>query len=177
MWNARGLGGKRAFLFLQQLVADLKPLMLFVSESKVSCKRAYAWLNVLNFNGVLGYDPVGTKGGLLFFWKNCVNINLRSFSANHIDVSVAWESLCWRFTGVYAPPIPEDRMVFWDLLIKLHSLKTNQHEPWLIGGDFNDFLFESEKLGGNKRRGPCANMFRECCHKIGVLDITTSGPK
>lgn len=67
IWNARGLGGRRAFLKLQQLVSDLRPLILFVSESKVTCKRAYCWLHVLNFHGVVGVDPIGSRGGLLLF--------------------------------------------------------------------------------------------------------------
>lgn len=63
VWNARGLGGNRAFIMLKQLVAELKPLVLFVSESKIHCNRAYNWLHALNFVGVVGSNPVGTKGG------------------------------------------------------------------------------------------------------------------
>lgn len=121
--------------------------MLFISESKISCKRAYNWLNELNFNGVVGCDPNGTKGGLLFFRNKSVDITLRSFSSSHIDLSVVWKSISWRFTGVYAPPVPEDRLAFWDLLHKLFKLRRQHNEPWLIGGDFNDILYDSEKKG------------------------------
>lgn len=92
-WNAWGLGGKRAFFLLQHLVAELKPLMLFICKSKISCKRAYYWLNALNFCGVVGSDPIGTKEDLLFFWNKNVDVFLCSFSVNHINVSIVWESI------------------------------------------------------------------------------------
>lgn len=149
VWNARGLGGYRAFLLLKQLVADLKPLILFISESKVTCNCAYHWLNALSFAGVVGVDPQGTRGGLLLFWNKSVNVTLRSFSFSHIDASLSWESCLWRFTGCYAPSCSGERFAFWDLLLKLSTLKQSKNEPWILGGDFNDTLFESEKQGGN----------------------------
>lgn len=102
IWNARGLGDYCAFLLLKQLVAELKPLALFISETKIFCNRAYRWLNALNFTGVVGVDLRGTRGGLLLFWNKNVEVNLRSFSLSHIDVSITWESILWRFTGCYA---------------------------------------------------------------------------
>lgn len=175
-WNARGLGGKRAFLLLQHLVAVLKPLVLFVSESKISCKLAYNWLNALNFHGVVGSEPQGSKGGLLLFWNKNVDVSLRSFSSNHVDVSVSWKNLFWRFTGCYAPPTLSERSTFWDLLIKLHSLRTDNNERWVIGGDFNEVLFCSEKSGGCSRSDSRIKNFSECCHLIGVNNLKTLGP-
>lgn len=130
--NARGLGGNRAFLLLRQLVADLKPLILFICESKIHCNRAYKWLSALNFYGVVGANPIGTKGGLLLFWNKNVDVSLHSFFSNHIDDSINWESLHWRFTGCYAPAKPEERVAFWDLLIKLWKLRQADDEPWVI---------------------------------------------
>lgn len=52
----------RAFLLLQQLTIDLKPLLLFMSESKISCKTAHSWLASLNFDSIFGVDANGSKG-------------------------------------------------------------------------------------------------------------------
>lgn len=76
---------------------------------------------------------------------------------------------------VYMPPIPEKRPAFWDSLHKLYKLRNHLNKPWLVGGDFNDILFDSEKMGGNKRRGPCINNFRNCCHNLGIFDIKAMG--
>lgn len=175
VWNARGLGGRRAFLFLQQLVAELRPLVLFVSESKVSCNRAYQWLSALNFHGVIGSDPRGSRGGLLLFWNKNVDVYLRSYSFNHINVYVCWNEVKWCFTGCYAPSNPYDRIAFWDLLLKLNCLRGDINEPWLLGGDFNEIRFESEKTGGNKWREPRVNNFSNCCQSIGLQDVKWVG--
>lgn len=129
IWNARGLGGRRAFLLLQQLVVDLKPLLLFVSEARISTRTACNWLSLLNFNSVFGVDPKGTKGGLLLFWNKEMDVSLRSYSSNHIDVNICWLSIVWRFNGCYAPPVFEDRQAFWELLLKLFKLRNNHSEP------------------------------------------------
>lgn len=178
MWNARRLGSRRAFLLLQQLVEELRPLLLFVAETKVSSKIARTWLSGLRFNYVFGVDSNGTKGGLLLFWSNKLNVSLRSYSHSHIDVNIFWESLNWRFTGCYAPSTPNERMAFWSLLIKLHKLINSDNEKWLLGGDFNDIMFDSEKKGGNNKRSTYTgdNLYC-CCTHIKVKNVTTIGPK
>lgn len=93
VWNARGLGGRRACLMLQHMVAEIKPSVLFICESKVPCKIASKWTSSLNFVGCLGVDPSGTKGGLLLYWNSNVNVVLRSYSMSHIDVNVCWVDL------------------------------------------------------------------------------------
>ncbi|KAL8473801.1 hypothetical protein ACS0TY_030599 [Phlomoides rotata] len=176
-WNARGLGGRRAFLLLQQLVVDIKPCMLFISETKVRSSTASRWLSSLNFSGVLGVDPRGSRGGLLLFWGNNINVSLRSYSFSHIDVTVAWESLNWRFTGCYAPSNAGERKPFWDLLRKLNSLKSDLNEKWILGGDFNEIMFPSEKLGGSRKNNSSTQNFLSCLKDIGVTNVKTLGPK
>lgn len=177
IWNARGLGCKRAFLLLQQLVADLRPLLLFVCESKIPCKTANWWLSSLHFDHVFGVDAKGSKGGLLLFWNNKIDVSLHSYSLSHIDVSVVWESINWRFTGCYAPSIPEERLAFWELLFKQYKRRNNDCELWLLGDDFNDIMFDSEKRGGiKKKRGSTNNLYNYCKH-IKVYNVTTIGPK
>lgn len=50
------------------------------------------------------------------------------------------------------PPNLKEMRAFWELIQKLHTLRQGSNEPWLIGGDFNDTLFELEKQGGIKKR-------------------------
>lgn len=88
VWNARGLGCRCVFRYLQQLVANLKPLLLFVSKSRITCKTVRTWIHLLNFNSVFGVDPVGSRGGLLLFWSNKIDVTLHSYSFSHIDVYV-----------------------------------------------------------------------------------------
>lgn len=46
----------------------------------------------------------------------------------------------------------------------------------LGGGDFNEVLFDSEKIGGRRMCGSMLMNFPECCHSIGVQSIRNTGP-
>ncbi|KAL0344528.1 UNVERIFIED_CONTAM: hypothetical protein Sradi_4284100 [Sesamum radiatum] len=48
----------------------------------------------------------GKSGGLAVLWVKSVNVQLQSYSQNHIDLSVQLENSqdCWRFTGIYGEP-------------------------------------------------------------------------
>lgn len=74
-------------------MADIRPLLLFVSESKITSKTVRTWLHLLNFNSVFCVDPVGSRGSLLLFWSNKIDVTLHSYSFSHIDVIVDWESI------------------------------------------------------------------------------------
>lgn len=108
-------------------------------------------MNALNFHGIVGSDPKGSKGGLLLFCNKNVDVSLRSFSSNPVDVFVAWNSLNWCFTGCYTPTTLAERSDFRDLLIKHHSLRFDNNESWVIAGNFNEVLYNSEKTGGCSR--------------------------
>lgn len=126
--------GKRALILLKQLVDDLRPLLLFVCEFKVNGKVARTWLAELHFDSVFAIDARGSNGGLLLFWSNKINVSLCSYSVNHIDVNVCWESVNWRFTRCYAPSVSEERVALWELLCKLYNLRIDESERWLLGG-------------------------------------------
>lgn len=148
VWNARGLGNQCAFKSLQRLVKDHNPSLLFISESKVPSSRGNSWKVLLNFKGFIGVDAVGKSGGLLFFWNDSINVSLCSYSVGHIDCFVSMNDLIWRFTGFYGNPCSHLRKHSWDLLRKLHAQPFVGVDAWVIGGDFNEIFFQSEKKGG-----------------------------
>lgn len=52
----------------------------------------------------------------------------------------------WLLSAIYASPRLSKRRLLWDNLetvTGLHSL------PWVIAGDFNKFLMNGDKFGGN----------------------------
>ncbi|KAL8465084.1 hypothetical protein ACS0TY_034544 [Phlomoides rotata] len=100
VWNARGLGGRRAFLNLQRHVSINQPMFVFISETKVSNRIGCQWARSLNYTGCFCVDPKGRSGGLLLMWNDKVDIHLRSFSPGHIDCAVSFNGHNWRFTGL-----------------------------------------------------------------------------
>ncbi|KAL8475066.1 hypothetical protein ACS0TY_031475 [Phlomoides rotata] len=177
VWNARGLGGRRAFLNLKRLVTDNKPCFMFISESKISSNVARRWANLLFFTGCISVDPRGRSGGLILFWNETVYVSLRSFTCGHIDCSILGSNLSWRFTGFYGNPAQHLRKFSWGLLRRLARLASYPDEPWLIGGDFNEIKGLTEKKGGGSRSFSQITAFVEVLDELGMRDLPSSGPK
>lgn len=64
-------------------------------------------------------------------------------------------------TGCYAPPVPAESKIFRELLYKLYSLRLDKYEKRVIGGDFNEIWFASEKKGENTKRDYYSANFRD----------------
>lgn len=105
----------------------------------------------LNYDRLFVVPSHGRGGGLCVFWKDEANLQLRSYSQNHIDmeVRVVGEAVQWRFTFFYGFPAVRDRHKSWQLLDTIGGTVTG---PWLCIGDFNEILQSNEQEGGNMRR-------------------------
>lgn len=80
-------------------------------------------------------------------WRNKEEAQLLSFSKNHVDVLVdirGWHK--FRLTGIYGEPNRAKREETWDLL---RSLNTMEDIPWVLIGDMNNVLKQTDKRGGN----------------------------
>ncbi|PPR87540.1 hypothetical protein GOBAR_AA33138 [Gossypium barbadense] len=108
--------------------------------------------------GCLAVNACGKSGGLVMMWKEGTNFEVKSYSSNHIDSLIRVENdNPIRFTGFYGNADPTKRKSSWDMLRRAGSLVK---EKWIIGGDFNAILDNSEKEGG--RRKPQALMDEFC---------------
>lgn len=95
---------------------------------------------------MLVVDAQGHRGGLVLLWTDHVDIEVTSYSQNHIDASVVLDagSPKWCFTGIYSFPEWQRRQESSNMLRTLIGLSTL---PWIVMGDFNDLLNQSEKQG------------------------------
>ncbi|KAL8525789.1 hypothetical protein ACS0TY_015142 [Phlomoides rotata] len=177
VWNARGLGGRRAFLNLQCLVDESKPCFIFIYESKICSTVASRWASLLHFSSCFCVDPRGRSGGLIIMWNESVSVSLRSYSNGHIDCSIQDYNSSWRFTGFYGNPAHQLRKFSWDLLRRLLGLSSSPSEPWLIGGDFNEIKCNSEKKGGGRRALNLMADFDDVLDELGMRELITLGPK
>ena len=87
---------------------------------------------------------VGQKGGLALLWAREVDLEIKSYSQNHIDAIINEEehSFKWRLTGFYGHPKTHQRYESWHLLAFLN----NQLQlPWLCLREFNEILSNTEK--------------------------------
>ena len=102
--------------------------------------------NRLVFANGLCVPCVGQSGGLALLWTREVDIEIKSYSKNHIDAVVKEQgsNFCWRLTSFYRHPETHRRYELWHLLAFLNS---QFQLPWLCLGDFNEILSITEKKG------------------------------
>ncbi|KAK6141496.1 hypothetical protein DH2020_024763 [Rehmannia glutinosa] len=151
VWNARGLGNPRAFGELRHLVKERKPSLLFLSETRMVEHRSRHWRDLLGFVGHFVVNCQGKSGGLMLLWNQTMSVSVKSFSQGHIDCIVHEDNKVWRFIGFYGNPEASMRKFSWDLLKRLSSIREIKELPWLVGGDFNEICYDSEKKGGRLR--------------------------
>jgi hypothetical protein len=126
----------------------------------------------LGFSNGVAVDCIGRSGGLGLWWRDGVDVTVRPWSQNYIDVVIKFEGKEWRFTGVYGEPKTELRARTWEAL---RYLRAQDDRPWLCAGDFNEILRAEEQLGGNPRSERQMTAFRDCLMDCNLSDIGFSG--
>ncbi|CAL9232043.1 unnamed protein product [Arabidopsis halleri] len=116
--------------------------------------------------------PQGLSGGLALFWKDSVELSVLSSSLNYIDTSLTYHGKLSNITLIYGEPQQDLRNVFWD---NLSLLFAERDTTWLITGDLNDLLDNSEKRGGPSRCESSFIPFRNFVSMNGLLDLQHSG--
>ena len=84
------------------------------------------------------------KGGLALLWAREVDLEIKSYSQNHVDAVIndMDKSFKWRLTGFYGHLETHRRYESWHLLAFLN----NQLQlPWLCLREFNEILSNTEK--------------------------------
>lgn len=84
----RGLRNHNIFLALRDLVCTHSPSFVFLSETRVTQRRA-EWIQVrLGFKGCFTVDRVRSGGGLILFRLDSVSMTIRPFSVGYIDTVI-----------------------------------------------------------------------------------------
>ena len=173
-WNCRGLGNPRSIKALHVMVQRWKPDIVFLMETKSKVKHMERIKNRVGFANGLIVPSRGRNGGVALFWTREINLEIKSFSGNHIDAFVreADNSSIWRITGFYGHLETHKMYESWRLLSFLHS----QYQlPWLCLGDFNEILSMHEKAGGLVRPQQQMDGFRNIVNFCDFSDLGYCG--
>lgn len=162
----------RAFHILIDLLRVRQPLVVFLSETKCGEEITERIKRSCGFQGCLTVRSAGAKGGLCLLWKREVNVRVISYSLNHIDSEIRWENKNWRFTGIYGFLEGNKKVLTWNLLRTLYN---GDDSPWLVGGDFNEILCESEKSGSISRDRGSIGKLKEALDDCNLKDIDFKG--
>ena len=169
VWNCRGLGNPCTGKELGDLVRAKDPSVVFIAETWADKARLKVLKNTLLFDEMFVVPRINRGGGLVLFWKNSIKVSVKTSSRNHIDSIIGEGSVgAWRFTGFYGEPVTHIRHESWELL---QSLNRSFNLPWLVAGDFNEIISNSEKKGGNNRSYAQMQRFREALDACSFMDL------
>nr|XP_023878431.1 uncharacterized protein LOC111990897 [Quercus suber] len=162
---------------VMDLVDWHRPLIMMIIETRMSGARADEIIETLPFDGVVMADTIGFAGGIWVLWhSDLVQVDVLASTEQEIHALIRVRSLnfIWILSAIYASPRFAKRCLLWDnlkMLASLHNL------PWSLMGDFNEVLFEDEKLGGNVICQRRARAIQECMDACQMMDLGFSGPK
>ncbi|KAK9750299.1 hypothetical protein RND81_02G185500 [Saponaria officinalis] len=125
---------------------------------------------LVDYEGVFR-DSIGRKAGVAIIWRRGLRVKHISSSAHHVDVEVKglFSENVWRLTGFYGWAERDEKELSWKLLKDIKPLSTL---PWMVIGDFNQILFETEKREAYVPRAQREmDDFREAIDYCGLMDI------
>lgn len=174
-WNCRGLGKPRTIRLLKEITQQIKPNIIFLTETLAKQNKVQELCKQINYAGYWVVEAQGHSGGLALLWKNEGSCHIRSSGTNFIDFEVENEQVGrWRYTGYYGCSERSRRRISWDIL---RGLAGESSLPWCILGDFNDMLVEGEKKGGRKQPIGLLTGFRKAINDCGLVDLGFVGEK
>lgn len=168
-WNCRGLTNSRAIRFLRDIVTQVRPSFIFLSETKVKKAQVEKVCKVVEFSSCFNIDAEGIGVGLALLWKNECDILIRDSCLNYIDFEVNIAQVGrWRYTGYYGYPERDRRHESWTML---RNLAGNSNLPWCIIGDFNDIMFAEEKQENVPHPRSLMQGFTEAINDCRLIDL------
>lgn len=169
VWNCHRLGNLRTGKELERMVRAKNPSAMFLAEIWADEARLKAVQRDLNFDNLFFVERNNKGGGLALYWSNSINLNVESYSKNHIDAIInKGAGDAWRFIGFYGEPVTHKRHKSWDMLRQLNN---RFKLPWLCSGNFNEIVKSSEKLGGSCRSHAQMQLFRDVIDECGFIDL------
>ncbi|KAL4298005.1 hypothetical protein GQ457_12G013580 [Hibiscus cannabinus] len=166
-WNCRGLGSPATVQSLGSFIAQHDPNLVFLCETRLKQSSSSRIQHALNMNGCFVVDYGNGCTGLMILWNRKINVSLLSYSSIHIDVNVASDSGSFHFSGLHGHCVDKNKHLTWSTIDRLRSSSTL---PWLVGGDINEILCHSEKVGGRRKLLGFLDTFRDCLDRNHLID-------
>ncbi|KAK8351680.1 hypothetical protein V6Z11_A05G048900 [Gossypium hirsutum] len=168
-WNCRGVGNPATVRELKQLLVANVPDIVFLCETKINSNGFHRIRSLCRMEGCLAMDSDGKSGGLALLWRDGINVSIQNYSKFHIDSLVRLEDdVVLRFTGFYGQSDPSSRLQAWNMLRRVHC---SVNEGWIIGGDFNAILNDSEKEGGQRKPNVLMEEFSNILEELKLVDV------
>lgn len=147
-WNCRGIGNPRAERALSRLIFKQDPDLVFLMETRKKKGEMQVVGRKIGYKQMIAVDCREGKqrgGGIALLWKETINIDLISYSMNHVLAILKEDGhIPVYVTGFYGHPEEHNKCKSWELLRTIHEVARG---PWVCFGDFNAIVSNSEKKG------------------------------
>lgn len=177
IWNCKGVFKPK----FKQMVIDLinwhNPVVMVITKTKVSGYRDEEVIKGLPFDGFAMLETLGFAGGIWLLWKSSmVQVEVLSLTEQEIHVLLQVQSLpsSWLLSAIYDSPKFKNMCIMWE---NLKTISDHHDLSWILIGDFNEVLDESEKFGGNSLSVRKFREYREYMDHCSLLDLGFLGPK
>lgn len=175
-WNCRGLGSATLVRALFGLIRKYRPSIIFLSETKMKGYRLDGLRRRMKYVRSFNVERVGLAGGLSLWWNEFVEVDTVDASSSFIDARCrdVERQLSFRFTGVYGTLYWAAKSKFWKGMQRDFSPSSL---PWICGGDFNDYIWDWEKVGGAEVSPHRSRYLGEFMNCMELLEVESCGPK
>ncbi|GLU11862.1 hypothetical protein SLE2022_285820 [Rubroshorea leprosula] len=182
-WNCRGVAKHNFHSSAMDLKRTHNPAIMLVVETKLSGEDARSQAASLGFAKSFVVNSNGLAGGLWLLWDDAaVVVDIVSYSDQAIHAII---KVCnnpsfptdwflsgiygdWFLSGIYGRPQIATRALLWN---ELSTIAENISMPWMMIGDFNDVLDQSEKFGGNRICQARVQFYLECMNNCNMIDL------
>ncbi|KAI7994851.1 hypothetical protein LOK49_LG11G00261 [Camellia lanceoleosa] len=159
------------------------PDLIVLLETKVEFSSMGIFFNEMGFTTSAHVDPIGRSGGISMIWNpSTVNVRVTEASSQLITTRISRQNYSdLVLSTVYASPNNSKRNELWQ---DLETLSQTMDEPWLLVGDFNDFVAQSEKrsLFGTQSQSQSQDQrrsrkFIDRMNSCNLMDLGCTGPR
>ena len=171
-WNCQGMGSNPTVRRLREISLTIFPDIMFLMETKNQDAKVLQLVDWMGYGHHFTVPPQGRSGGLALFWKRGINLEILLSSPNLIDAQLKFQNQVLFISFIYGRPQSENRAEFWE---SISLLGENRISPWLITGDLNYTLDNTEKVGGPARCEGSFIPFRSFVAQNGLWDVKHSG--
>lgn len=144
---------------------------MFLMETKRKDEDVFKMYRGSEFTNHFIVPPEGLSGGLTLSWKDNVDVDVLLASPNVIDTKITFNGKTFSVSYIYGAPQSENRPNFWREILEIGRTRDT---AWVLTGDFNDLLDNSENVGGPLRWEGSFLAFRSFVAQNGLWDLQFS---
>lgn len=173
-WNCQGLGNPLTVQHFRALVAQERPDLVFIMETKNQNNVVERIRKRTPFKISFTIELVGITGGLVLMWDEEVHVEVEGGFRELINIRCKDLSCgdIMRISFLHAPTIFQERLRLW------RQVKDSNYSnplPWLCVGDFNEILYHWEKIGCREVDQYRMAAFRDFLDDCSLMDLESKG--